>query len=143
MAIFIMLVGVNMFYFLVSNINSIISESIAEERLLNHKYNLLFKLMSKYQISGDLVKGAKNSIDNNSSDFKLKTFSREFNDTIRRELDYSYFWPVLGKFSSLKYLRQDIFSTIGMNLKKVNYFKGRLSMFSNQKITIFTLPGTR
>ena len=118
-----MLIGVNLFYFLVSNITSIISTNITKQNLLKQKLRILFGLMIQYNLPIDLIKRAKHSIDEQKNKVDLKKFSEQFGEKIKKDLDYYYFFPILKRFSCLKYLRKDILSNIGNKLRKASFNK--------------------
>lgn len=126
LVILIMLIGVNLFYFLVSNITTLISKKIKEQRMIKYKLRLLFGLMIKYKIPSSLIRSAKYALDLEKKDINLRRFSTNFGGALKRDLDYFYFWPVLKKFPFFSPLRKDIIASIGPNLKKVAFCRSKL-----------------
>lgn len=119
-------IGVNMFYFLVSSINTNISNNEIRDKECQKKLFLLFCYMNKFGLPVEIVKQAKRAIvagRNELTDVHL--FPQNFKKSLRVELEYFRFFPVLKEFHIFKYLRKDILATLGKHLAKANFRRGK------------------
>lgn len=116
------IIGVNMFYFLVSSINTNISNKANKEKTKDKKLNLLYTHMKKFKIPIDIIKKAKKAIiSGKETNYNINKFPENFKKSIKIELEFYRYIPLLKEFNIFRFLRKDILATLGKNLTEINY----------------------
>lgn len=123
-AIFAMIIGVIGFYYVVSNINSIISSSIRINMAFSSKIMLLDKLNKKYKLDPVFFKMVRRSLI--QEDYKrdisnFKPMFQKFPKYLRRDLKYEMYKKVFGKFKILLGLGKKVLNTIGDHVKNLHF----------------------
>lgn len=122
-----------MFYFLVSNLTTLISLEIERDQKLNKKLYTLFTLDMKYKFPKILMEKAEQFInDEESTTENLKNFSKNFGKIVKMHLDYYYYNPTLRKFPFFKNLDRNIIAKVGKNIETSIYVKSKFKI----KLTI-------
>ena len=127
-----MVMGVITFYYMISSINSLITNDIMKGKSENKNLSTLFKIMTEYKLPTDLVKKAKASIfikDKNK--YNLKDFNNNFKKALRIELSYFIHYPILKNFSFMNCLRKNILTSVGKQLCRSTYPLGRSTFIIN------------
>jgi hypothetical protein len=103
-AIFSMIIGVTAFYFVVSDINTIISNSVAKEIQVSACMTKLDKIKKMYPISSDMYKAAKLSLFNKNGKQLINTkgFLEHFPRSFGNELKFHMYSK---KFELFKWTR--------------------------------------
>lgn len=111
-----MIIGVIGFYFVVSNINSIISNTIKINMSFTSKISLLNKLKNKYNLDIRFYKMIRSSLI--KEDYKrdvenFKPMFQKFPEYLRKELKYQMYLKVFGNFKVLLKLDKNVLNKIG------------------------------
>jgi hypothetical protein len=124
-----MFVGVVGFYFLLSDINAIISEAVNKEMQFSSKLSMLEKVNESYKLSQETYKEAKISLYQlaDSSCVDLPFFYRQFPLKIREELKYAVYNDMLVQFPLFHKLKMEQINRIGDALKFQVFEKSNLS----------------
>jgi hypothetical protein len=78
--------------------------------------------MNKFQIPIDIIKTAKKAIiAGKERCININMFPRNFKKSIRVELEFYRYIPILKEFNIFRFLRKDILATLGKNLTKIIY----------------------
>ena len=120
--IFAIIIGVIGFYFVVSNINSIISNSIKKNKNFSICMTKLEKLKKKYNIDEKIYKLAKRALI--KEDFKKEVFDFvpmmiSFPKSLKKKLKYDMYINMFGGFRFLKDLPMETVISIGNKMKEV------------------------
>ena len=126
--IFAIIIGVIGFYFVVSNINSIISNSIKKNKNFTICMTKLEKLKKKYDIDEKIYKLAKRALI--KEDFKKEVFDFipmmvSFPKSLKKKLKYDMYINMFGGFRFLKDLPMETVISIGNKMKEVVYQKSK------------------
>lgn len=121
-----MIIGVIGFYFVVSNINSIISNTIKINMNFTAKISLLDKLQAKYKLNQRFYRMIRKSLI--KEDYKrdvesFKPMFRKFPKYLRRELKYQMYLKVFGNFKILLKLDKNVLNKIGDCSAKLHFQK--------------------
>jgi hypothetical protein len=123
-AIFGMIIGVIGFYFVVSNINSIISNSIKRNMNFTSKITLLSNLRDKYKLKPKFYKMVRESLINEDYKEDITNFTpmlNKFPRYLQRELKYNMYLKIFGNFNLLRRLEKNILNAIGDKVKQVHF----------------------
>lgn len=123
-----MIIGVIGFYFVVSNINSIISNSIKMNMKFTSKITLLTQLRDKYKLKPRFFKMVRESLIKEDYKEDIQNFQSmflKFPKYLRRELKYKMYLKVFGNFSLLRRLEKNILNAIGDKVKQVHFHESR------------------
>lgn len=127
-----MLFGVISFTFVVSNINSILSEQYQKRSELEKNIIFLDKLQKKYTFSEELFNVSKKQIKmkmkSNTIIDDMEAFLKIFPKKLRNELEISMYGEDLNKIKIFKELTEETIISIGRKLHKIIYVKGSLSL---------------
>lgn len=116
------IIGVNMFYFLVSSINTNISNREMLNKETQRKLFLLYGHMKKFKIPFEIVKRAQKAILSGKRRLTdVNKFPAKFKKSIRVELEYFRYLPLLKEFQIFKFLRKDILATLGKHLTEISF----------------------
>lgn len=122
-----MLVGVNLFYFIVSNINNIIHNKLEKIDKSEQKMLTLFFFMKKYEIPKELIKKAEHAVISNSLSIDdLKNFVGCFKKSLSVQLSFYLYNSIFKNFTFFMPLKKNILATIGKTLTKTIYSSGIL-----------------
>ena len=125
-----MIIGVIGFYFVVSNINSIISSSIRINMAFTAKITQLSKLNKKYKLDPELFKMVRSSLIN--EDYKrdisnFKPMFKKFPKYLRKELKYEMYKKVFGNFRILLGLQKKVLNSIGDHVTPLNFQESNIN----------------
>jgi hypothetical protein len=123
-----MIVGVVGFYFLLSDINSIISNTIKKEIQFSAKLSMLEKVNENYQLTEETYKEAKQSLFELSENdkFNLDSFYDQFPLVLKEKLKYRVYSNMLEQFSIFHKLKPEQINTIGDSLQNETFEKGKI-----------------
>lgn len=130
-----MIIGVIGFYFVISNINSITSNSINQQRLISLQKSFLYKIHEEKKLKPQIFKIINKQIEN-AHDFKKRRTVTEFLNifpkVLKRELKYTFYKNYLfGNFQFLKNFEKKIINSIGDHMIQVNFTKCNSNLRSN------------
>jgi hypothetical protein len=78
--------------------------------------------MKKFKIPIDIIKKAKKAIlAGQEKSVNINKFPTNFKKSIKIELEFYRYLPILREFNIFRFLRKDILATLGKNLTKMNY----------------------
>jgi hypothetical protein len=116
------IIGVSMFYFLVSSINTNISKQTKISKTINKKLYTLYNYMKKYDIPIEIIKKVKKVVvSQKDAGTKLEIFPQYFEKVLQTNLEFYLYMPILKEFNIFKYLRRDIIAAIGKSVQKTIY----------------------
>lgn len=121
-----MIIGVIGFYFVVSNINSIISNTIKKNKNFTICMTKLEKLKKKYKIGDEIYRLAKRAIIKEEHKHEILNYIpliKTFPKSLKKKLKYEMYINILGGFRFLKDLGMPAVISIGNKIKEVNYEK--------------------
>lgn len=126
-----MCVGVVGFYFLLSDINSIISSTVGKEMQFSTKLDMLEKVNTSYQLTQATYREARQSLYRLSDrdEFDLKTFYSHFPFHLREDLKYHVYSRMLSQFPLFHKLDADQINRISDALQIETFEKCRRSRF--------------
>lgn len=122
-----MISGVNLFYFMVSAIQNLITEKMNISKKINNQLFLLYTLNEQAKLEQDKIYQAKIYITSLYKNKKINElhFLKYLSKPLRIEVEYCYFINTIAKnFPFLQNIREDILVHIGRNLKEMNFSKG-------------------
>lgn len=104
------------FYFVLSNINAVVSNAIQKDIVFSSKLSMLEKIQTKYILTEGVYKDAKISL--YEDEFKvqpldLDSFFCKFPSSIREDLKYNVNFKKLSMFPLLQDLDRSIMNTLG------------------------------
>ena len=123
-----MLIGVVDFYFVLSNINSIISSTIKKDIEFAAKQTMLEKIQKKYMMDPKIYKNAKISLyeeEYRRDTFDLSPFFEKFPKSLREDLKFHVYSKLLFNFPFFRNLESEIINTIGDYLKESTFNKSK------------------
>lgn len=118
---FAMVIGVVGFYFVVSDINTIITNSILKNSKLTKKYTLLLKIQEQYEIDKYYIEKAQKAL------LKKKEIEKDFLEW----KDFINYFPEIYS----KYLKYEIYISKFKNFKNISKMKKRELNILGDKIT--------
>ena len=131
-----MLFGVISFTFVVSNINSILSEQYQKRNALEKNIMSLETLQKKYNFSEDLFhlsrKQIKMKMTSNTFIDDMESFLKVFPKNLKNDLQISMYGERLGQIDIFHGLNEETIISIGRKLTKIIYLKGTLSFYNIQ-----------
>lgn len=134
------IIGVNMFYFLVSSINTNISNREIHSKETQKKLFLLYNQMKKFKIPLGIIKRAQKAILSGKRRLAdVNLFPANFKKSIRVELEYFRYLPILKEFQIFKFLRKDILATLGKHLTEASFHESMRPLIQTR---LFTARGT-
>jgi hypothetical protein len=119
-----MIIGVIGFYFVVSNINSIISNSIKNNMNFTAKITQLDKIRTRYKLNPNFFKMVRQSLIKKDYIQDIDNFKPMFNkfpNYLREELKYKMYLKMFGNFRILLRLEKHVLNKIGDCVKKVHF----------------------
>jgi hypothetical protein len=120
-----MFVGVNLFYFLVSTITSMISTSVKNESVIHQRISTLYSIDQKYGVPKEVMRKAEYFCSQDEPlEIQLQGFSKKFSKIIKVHLDFYMYYPVLKKFPMFKKLDRDVIAGVGKRMVKTIFVKG-------------------
>lgn len=134
-----MIIGVISFTFVVSNINSILSQN--NKKASEQSKNIIFleKMKVKHGLSVELIEMAKNEIRNRNNQNKSLDFSEMINNypaNLKNELYFSMYSLKLKKIKFFKDLPPEVVAVLGQALTPIVYTKGHKNIFWYYKMFI-------
>lgn len=144
-AIFGMIIGVIAFYFVVGDINTIISNSVVKGIQVSACMTKLEKIKKKYPISEKMYNDAKIALFNKSSKGlnNVKTFLEHFPRSYQNKLKFHMYSKMFEHFKWLHNLSPNFLSRLGDDTREINleegmYYKAPLciSKITRRKIYI-------
>jgi len=138
-----MVVGVVGFYFLLSDINAVISEALNKEARFSAKLSMLEKVNIRYKLSPDTYKEARASLFRLADRTKLDLlfFYGCFPTHIREELKHAQYSAELAQFPLFRKLKPEQLNRIGDALQLEVFEESRLDQTSSSSKR--TSPRTR
>lgn len=122
LAIIVIIIGVSMFYFLVSSINTIISKTTKIHKDVNKKLLTLYQYMERYDVPFEIIKTVKRAVISGAGvEEALDTFPQKFKKKLQTDLEYYLYIPILREFNIFKFLRRDIVAAIGKSLQRAEF----------------------
>lgn len=121
-----MISGVNLFYFMVSAIQNLITEKMNISQKLNNQLFLLYTLNKKAKLEQKKICKAKIHITSFYKKQKMKElhFLKYLSKPLKTEVEYCFFLKTIAKnFPFLQTIREDILVSIGRNLKEMTFNK--------------------
>lgn len=121
-----MIIGVIGFYFVVSNINSIISNSIKKQSLISLKKSFLYKINEKKKFKPKILEMISKQIDdyNEFHEWKeVKKFLNVFPKVYKRDLKYAFYKNLLRDFQFLKSFNKKIINSVGDCMTELSFYK--------------------
>lgn len=120
-AIFSMIIGVIVFYFVVSDINTIISNSVAKEIQVSACMTKLEKIKKKYPISSNMYKAAKLSLFNKNLNNLVNTkgFLGHFPRSFENELKYHMYSKKFELFNWTQNVPSNFLGRLGDEIREV------------------------
>jgi CRP-like cAMP-binding protein len=130
-----MLLGVVSFTFVVSNINSIISQN--KKKVKEQAKNLIFleKMQKKYNLSNELIRMANREVSISNRKFNMDNFQgmiKYFPPNLRNELYLSIFKRKLKHINIFTKLPDEVIITLGQALTPIIYMPSKSIHQSNQ-----------
>ena len=114
-----------MFYFIVSNINTIITKYYQQNRQKSKDLQMLFRCMKEHQLPQSLVKKAKKGLNSKCLRMEeVQAFTKQFKQPLKTSLDFYLYYPILKQFSFLEPLEKNILANIGQHLNTITHTKG-------------------
>lgn len=132
--ILLMLILVVDFYFVLSNINSIISSTIKKDIEFAAKLSMLEKIEKKYALLPQTYKVAKMSLyeeEYRRDSFDLIPFFGKFPKSLRTDLKYHVYSKLLSSFPFFQNLESEIINSIGDCLKECTFDRSSLTRSSH------------
>ena len=128
-----MVIGVVGFYFLLSDINSIISNTVKKEILFSSKLAMLEKVHISYNLADKTYKEAKLSLYKqvDKENFDLDGFYSQFPIFIREELKFHVYSIMLKPFLIFQKLKMDQINRIGDSLQIETFDKSNWLILNN------------
>jgi hypothetical protein len=129
-AIFGILIGVVGFYFVISSINSVISERLHKNATFTNHINSLMKLKKKKGISEELYRVAISSIFRKDYKRNINNFNdmlNKFPKSLKKELKYKMNIHIFKNFKFVQKLSKKIVNTLGKHIKKIHIKKGNIN----------------
>jgi hypothetical protein len=123
-----MLIGVVDFYFVLSNINSIISSTLKMDIEFASKLSMLEKIQKKYTLLPKTYKNAKVCLyeeEYRRDSFDLIPFFEKFPKSLRGDLKFHVYSKLLHNFPFFENLASEIINSIGDCLKESSFKKSR------------------
>jgi hypothetical protein len=135
--IFAMISGVMGFYFVLSDINAVVSNAIRKDIEFSAKLSMLEKIQAKYTLTQGVYKDAKISL--YEDEFKvivldLEPFFKKFPSSIREDLKYNVNSKKLKMFPLFWDLDRSIMNTLGDCLTETVIEPSKGSFYVNLKI---------
>ena len=129
-AIFAMIMGVISFTFVVSNINSIISQQ--KKKQAHQQKNLMYlnRIHEKHGLSKELIKTTKNIIFKNIQVCRIENvddFFKVYPKSIKTELQLSMYKENMSQIEFFQDLPDEIMITIGRALKPISFTPSTIS----------------
>ena len=122
--IIFMIIGVMGFYFVLSNINSVVSSTVRMDIEFAARLSMLEKIKKKYQLSLPVYKETKRSLfedEFKSMDFNLNNFFKKFPISLREDLKYHLNVKKLAQFNLFYGLDRSTLNTLGDSLKLLRF----------------------
>ena len=123
-----MISGVNLFYFMVSAIQNLITDKLTKSQKLNNQLFTLYTLNKKAKLNQEKMNRAKIylcSLYNNKKITELH-FLKYLSKPLRTEVEYCFYLKTIAKnFPFLQTIREDILVSIGRNLKEISFNKSK------------------
>ena len=123
-----MISGVNLFYFMVSAIQNLITDKLTKSQKLNNQLFTLYTLNKKAKLNQEKMNRAKIylcSLYNNKKITELH-FLKQLSKAVRTEGEYCFYLKTIAKnFPFLQTIREDILVSIGRNLKEISFNKSK------------------
>lgn len=110
------------FYFVLSNINAVVSSTIRKDVEFAARLSMLEKVKKKYGLVEKTYKGAKVSLyesERTDLDFDLQPFFRRFPSSLREDLKFHLNVRKLGSFDIFRNLERSVINTLGDCLKEL------------------------
>ena len=129
-----MISGVMGFYFVLSNINTVVSSTVRKDIEFAARLSMLEKIKKKYSISAKLYKEAKVSLyedEYKPIEVNLKPFFIKFHITLRENLKYFMNLKKLNSFRMFDNLDRSIVNSLGKCIKSVKYEPSKDSLPRN------------
>lgn len=124
-----MLLGVVSFTFVVSNINSIISQNKKKNMQEAKSEIFLDQMQKKYNLSNDLICMAKSEVSKSMDTVNMENFKNmisSFPKNLRNELYLSMFRDRLSKINIFKMLPDEVIITLGKVLTPIIYMPSKM-----------------
>lgn len=133
-----MILGVISFTFVVSNINSIISQN--RKKFVQQEKNLIFldKMKSKYNLSNELITMARKEVKSRSKFQKIESISdflRIYPKNLKNELQLCMYRNNLSEINFFSGLPDEIIISIGQALKPIMYTPSNLFKYLFQIVS--------
>ena len=130
-----MLAGVMGFYFVLSNINAVVSSTVRKDIEFAARLSMLEKIKKKYHVSEPLYKEAKISLYEDEfkvMDLNLQPFFSKFPISLREDLKYHLNVKKLNSFRVFRSLDRSILNSIGEKLKEISYEPSKICLTNRQ-----------
>lgn len=121
------IMGVIGFYFVLSDINSVISTALKEDMNFSSRVTMLEKIQEKYQMNNKVYFKAKRTLfqeENQKGDIELRPFFQQFPRSLRQDLKYSVYSKNFELFAFTKYTEPLILNEIGDCMKRQTFRAG-------------------
>ena len=124
--IVLMIIGVVGFYFLLSDINSIISNTIHKEIQFSARLAMLERVNNSYKLTEKTYKEAKQSLFEVEKrvKFDLEVFYNQFPVILKEKLKYHVYSSMLNRFPIFHKLKPEQINHIGDSLQSETFEKG-------------------
>jgi hypothetical protein len=119
-----MIIGVIGFYFIISAINSYISESIKNKSDLSLNISKLYELKKEYQLSENSFQIVQNSLFQNDvvkDKWNFTEMLNQFPKSLKEELKYKMHMSLLDNFEFIKDLKWKLVIELGESFKIIKY----------------------
>jgi hypothetical protein len=129
-AIFGMIIGVTSFYFVISDINTIISNSVEKGMKFSFCMAKLEKIQKKYLLSNSVYKKARMSIFNSkpSTDASWKKwFLDQFPMYLQNELKYHIYSKMFSCFEWTSKLTSKTLNLLGDSIREVEFEESKIN----------------